>query len=53
MRMGEKGKALGWLQQAYDEHDTELVSLGVEPVFNPVRGDARFQEILTRMKLRH
>ena len=53
VRMGEKGKALEWLQQAYDEHDTELVSLGVEPVFNPVRGDARFQEILTRMKLRH
>lgn len=53
MRMGEKEKAIQWLQQAYDEHDTELVSLGVEPVFNPVRGDARFQEILTRMKLRH
>jgi tetratricopeptide (TPR) repeat protein len=53
MRMGEKGKAIEWLQQAYDEHDTELVSLGVEPVFNPVRGDARFQELLTHMKLRH
>ena len=53
MRIGEKGKAIEWLQQAYDEHDTELVSLGVEPVFNPVRGDARFREILTRMKLRH
>jgi len=53
MRMGEKGKAIEWLQQAYDEHDTELVSLGVEPVFNPVRGDTRFQELLTHMKLRH
>ena len=41
------------LQQAYDEHDTELVSLGVEPVFNPVRGDTRFQELLTHMKLPH
>jgi eukaryotic-like serine/threonine-protein kinase len=53
MRMGEKAKAIQWLQQAFDEHDTELVSLGVEPVFNPVREDARFQELLTRMKLRH
>jgi serine/threonine protein kinase/tetratricopeptide (TPR) repeat protein len=53
MRMGEKEKAIKWLQQAFDEHDTELVSLAVEPVFNPVRADARFQGILTRMKLRH
>ena len=53
MRMGEKEKAMKWLQQAYDEHDTELVSLGVEPVFNPLRADARFRDILRRMKLRH
>jgi hypothetical protein len=53
MRMGEKEKAIKWLQEAYDEHDTELVSLGVEPVFNPIRSDARFHEILSRMKLTH
>ncbi len=53
MRMGEKEKALKWLQEAYDEHDTELVSLGVEPVFNPLRSDARFQQLLRRMKLTH
>jgi eukaryotic-like serine/threonine-protein kinase len=52
MRMGEKEKAMKWLQQGYDEHDSELVPLGVEPVFNPLRSDARFQEILRRMKLR-
>ncbi|HKW64628.1 MAG TPA: protein kinase [Candidatus Acidoferrum sp.] len=51
MRMGEKEKAIKWLQRAYDEHDSELVSLGVEPVFNPLRSDARFREILRRMKL--
>ena len=53
MRMGEKEKAIKWLQQAYDEHDSELVSLGVEPVFAPVRSDSRVQEILKRMKLSH
>ena len=51
MRMGEKETAIKWMQEAYDEHDGELVSLGVEPVFNPVRSDARLQEILRRMKL--
>ncbi|HYL63592.1 MAG TPA: protein kinase [Candidatus Methylomirabilis sp.] len=53
MRMGEKEKAIKWLQQGYDEHDSELVSLGVEPVFNPIRSDARVQDILKRMKLPH
>ena len=53
MRMGEKEKAIKWLQQAYDEHDTELVSLAVEPEFNPIRSDPRFQEILKHMKLTH
>ena len=51
MRMGEKEKAIKWLQDAYDNHDSELVSLGVEPVFNPIRSDARFKELLRRMKL--
>jgi eukaryotic-like serine/threonine-protein kinase len=53
MRMGDKEKAIRRLQQAYDERDTELVSLAVEPVFGPVRSDMRFQEILRRMKLVH
>ena len=51
MRMGEKEKAIKWLQDAYDNHDSELVSLGVEPVFNPIRSDARFKELLRHMKL--
>jgi len=51
MRMGEKEKAFDWLQKAYEEHDSGLVSLAVEPMFDPVRSDARFKEILRRMKL--
>ena len=53
MRMGETERAIKWLQQAYDEHDTELVSLAVQPEFNPIRSDPRFQEILKHMKLTH
>ncbi|HKW57829.1 MAG TPA: protein kinase [Candidatus Acidoferrum sp.] len=53
MRMGDKEKAIQWLQQSYEDHDTELVSLGVEPVFTPIRSDARVQDILKRMKLPH
>jgi eukaryotic-like serine/threonine-protein kinase len=51
MRIGDGEKAIDWLEKAYDEHDSGLVSLGVEPMFDPVRSDPRFQEILRRMKL--
>ena len=51
MRMGEKEKAFGWLEKAYEEHDSGLVSLAVEPMFDAVRPDPRFRDILRRMKL--
>jgi len=51
MRIGEKEKAFGWLEKAYEERDSGLVSLAVEPMFDPVRSDPRFRDILRRMKL--
>jgi eukaryotic-like serine/threonine-protein kinase len=53
MRMGEKEKAIDWLQKAYEEHDSDLVSLGVEPMFDPIRSDKRFRGILKQMRLAH
>jgi uncharacterized protein HemY len=51
MRMGEKEKAFLWLEKAYEEHDSRLVSVSVEPLFTPVRSDRRFNDLLRRMKL--
>ena len=51
MRMGQKEKAFEWLEKAYEEHDSGLVSLAVEPMFENIRPDPRFKEILRRMKL--
>ncbi len=53
MRMDEKQKAFEWLEKAYEEHDSGLVSLAVEPMFENIRPDPRFREILRRMKLSH
>jgi len=53
MRMDEKQKAFEWLEKAYEEHDSGLVSLAVEPMFENIRPDPRFKEILRRMKLSH
>jgi tetratricopeptide (TPR) repeat protein len=51
MRLGNKEKALTWLEKAYGEHDSSLISLGVDPMFDSIRGDPQFRKILRRMKL--
>ena len=51
MRVGEKEKALNWLEKAYEDHDSGLASLGVDPLFDPIRSENGFRDILARMKL--
>jgi serine/threonine protein kinase/Tfp pilus assembly protein PilF len=51
MRVGQKDRAVEWLEKAYEEHDSGLVSIAVEPMFDPVRSDSRFKDIVRRMKL--
>src|SRR6202171_1190436 len=53
MRMDEKQKAFEWLKKPYEEHDSGLVSVAVEPMFESIRPDPRFKEIVRRMKLLH
>jgi hypothetical protein len=51
MRLEQKEKALEWLEKAYEEHDSGLVSIAVEPMFDSIRSEPRFKEIVRRMKL--
>jgi hypothetical protein len=51
MRTGDQERALEWLEKAYREHDSGLVSVAVDPMFDPLRSNARLQEILRQMKL--
>ena len=51
LRMGEKDKAFNWLEKAYEERDSDLVSAGVEPIFDSVRSDPRYRDLLRRLKL--
>jgi hypothetical protein len=51
MRLGQKEKALEWLEKAYQEHDSGLVSIAVEPMFEPMRTNPRFVDIVRRLKL--
>ena len=44
--LGERGEALELLEQSCEERNTWLVLLGVEPMFESIREEPRFQELL-------
>ena len=47
--LGERDKALAWLERGYKDRDTRMVSLKVEPKWNNLRADPRFQDLLRRV----
>jgi serine/threonine protein kinase/tetratricopeptide (TPR) repeat protein len=46
----DRSQALDWLEQAYDERDPWLPYIN-GPIWDPIRSDPRFQDILRRMNL--
>jgi serine/threonine-protein kinase len=51
--LGEHEQALALLEDAFAAHDQQLIWLGVEPGFDPLRSDPRFEELLKRVGLKH
>ena len=50
--LGNKDKALAWLEKAYQEHnDDGLLWLKVDPKFDRLRADPRFKDLLRRMNV--
>lgn len=49
--MGNKDEAFAWLEKAYLVHSTMLTTLKVDPLYDPLRNDPRFQELMRRMRL--
>ena len=50
-RLGKNEQALDTLANAVDEKDVGLVELKVEPVFEPLRSNSKFSELLRRVGL--
>ncbi len=49
--LDEHDRALDWLERAYADRDFQLVSLKVDPAFDPLRSNTRFQNLLARIGL--
>jgi len=47
--LGAKDKAFEWLEKGYEERF--LPSINVDPAYDPLRSDPRFQDLLRRMNL--
>lgn len=50
-RAGKHDQALEWLEKAYEARDPNIPYLSVDPIFDDLRDDQRFQDLLRRMKL--
>ena len=48
--LGEDQAALDWLEKAYEQRDPKMTLLKVEPKWNTIRTQARFVELMNRMK---
>jgi serine/threonine protein kinase/tetratricopeptide (TPR) repeat protein len=50
--LGEKDQALAWLEKSYQERDyVSLGSLKLDPIWDPLRSDPRFADLLRRIGL--
>ncbi|HLK51702.1 MAG TPA: protein kinase [Bryobacteraceae bacterium] len=49
--LGDKNQAFEWLEKAYNDRSAWLVNLKVDPLFDPIRTDPRYNDLLRRVGL--
>jgi hypothetical protein len=50
-QLGDQDMALRWLQHSYEERDPWLLNLAVDPGFDNLRSDPRFEGLMRRIGL--
>ena len=51
VQLGEKSKALECLEEAYEQRSLAMTEIAIEPAFDSLRSDAKFQNLLHRVGL--
>ena len=51
--LGEKDRAFQWLERGYHERSAAYSALNVDPYWDPLRSDPRFQDLVRRMNFPH
>jgi hypothetical protein len=49
MLKGDRATALDWLEKSYQHHDYWLLFINVDPEYDPIRSDPRFQAIVHKL----
>ncbi|HKW17035.1 MAG TPA: winged helix-turn-helix domain-containing protein [Terriglobales bacterium] len=49
-RLGQNEKAIRLLHQAFQQHCDGLQFLKADPVYDPLRGDSRFQQLISQLR---
>ena len=49
--LGDNDNAISWLEKAYEERYSELIWLNINPIYEPLRSDPRFIDLLKKMNL--
>jgi Flp pilus assembly protein TadD len=47
--LGDKDQAFAWLEKGYQQHDFWVTFLKGDPIFDSLRSDPRFQDLLRRI----
>jgi serine/threonine-protein kinase len=51
LRGGMPEASIPYLQEAFEEHDNNMPYITVDPIFDPIRRDPRFRELVARLGL--
>jgi TolB-like protein/Flp pilus assembly protein TadD len=49
--LGDNHRAFKWLEEAYIDRSEWMIYLNIEPMFDPIRNDPRFSELVKRVGL--
>ena len=49
--LGDKDRGFEWLTKAFDQRQSYIIWARVNPLFDPLRADARFKALLARLNL--